>query len=299
MNVSQSINGFQGEIKVSRIFGATYMILDPSYFLTMNMGLNEIIKSHGDKLVTLDPQLNQEKQNQQILAFIKLRVSIIFLNPVNWITVKPALVASKEAGIPIINLDSPVYDEELVTSIVMSDNYKIGIMVAHAMMEKVAEAKIVIIDYPAAKSTIDRIQGFKDTILSKPQYEIVLEMSEEGAGFQAKTLMEEALVEQPDFNVVYGTNDSSALEAIEVLLEADRIEGTLVFGVDGTPGAKLKIKEGLMTATVAQSPLEMGMTAAEMGYVYLEGNPIPKIIYTPIYLIDQENINDYDVFSWQ
>ncbi|RDU24363.1 substrate-binding domain-containing protein [Anaerosacchariphilus polymeriproducens] len=298
MNVLQSINYYQTE-NTPLIFGATYMILDPSYFLTMNMGLNEIIQSHGDKLVTLDPQLDQEKQNEQILAFIKLKVSIIFLNPVNWITVKPALLAANEAGIPVFNLDSPVFDEELVTTIVMSDNYKIGIMVANAMMERVEEAKIVIIDYPAAKATIDRIQGFKDTIQNKPQYEIVIEKSEEGAGFQSKILMEEAIEEQPDFNVVYGTNDSSALGAIEALQEADRIEGTLVFGVDGTPRAKLKIKEGLMTATVAQSPLEMGMTAAEMGYVYLEGNPVPKIIYTPIYLIDQENINDYDIISWQ
>ncbi|RDU24364.1 sugar ABC transporter substrate-binding protein [Anaerosacchariphilus polymeriproducens] len=287
-------------INNSELFGSTLMLLDNPFFVTLNnIGLLTIIDENGDKLIVLDPNLDQEKQNQQIIDLINQNVDIIFLAPVDWKGVKQALEAANEAGIPVFNVDAPVYNEELVTTIIASDNYKVGVLIAQDMMQRLDEAKIVIIDYPPAKSTIDRIQGFKDTILNKPQYEIVVQKTGEGPDLTAKNLMKEVIDDNIDFNVVFGINDVTAKGIVEALQEANKIQDTLVYGVDGSPEGKQMVKEGLLTATVAQSPIEIGMTAAELGYVYLQGDHVPKYVTIPVYIINKENINDYDLLSWQ
>lgn len=282
-----------------KVFGVTLMTMKNPFFVALNTGLGAIIEEKGDEMVTLDPNLDQEKQNEQIKQFIDKKVDIIFVAPVDWKGIKPALEASKKAGIPIFNIDSPVYDEDLVTTIITSDNYNIGVIAGNDLMKRVEEANIVILDYPRSKSTVDRIQGFKDTVSGYPQYKIVIQESGEGQYDQAKAVMKEIIEKYPDFNTVIAVNDLSALGAIEALQEAGRIDKTLVYGVDGSPEAKRKIEEGIMTATVAQSPIELGMTSAEMGYVFLEGNPIKKNILIPVFLIDQENIYDYELVGWQ
>lgn len=284
----------------SRLFASTMMLLKNPFFVTLNNeGLLTIIEENEDKLIVLDPNLNQNRQNEQILDLINQDVDIIFLAPVDWKGVKPALEAARGAGIPIFNVDTPVYNEELVTTIVTSDNYNVGVLLAEDMMKRLEEAKIVIIDYPPAKSTIDRIQGFKDTIQDKPQYEIVAQKTGEAPAVTAKSLMKEVINDNIDFDVVFGINDVTAKEIVEVLQEENKLQNTLVYGVDGSPEGKQMVKKGLLTATVAQSPIEIGMTAAELGYAYLQGLQIPKNVIIPVYIINIKNINDYDILSWQ
>lgn len=53
-------------------------------------------------------------------------------------------------------------------------------------------------------------------------------------------------------------NDPSALGAMAALQEHGLLENTAVYGVDGAPEAKSMIREGVMTATAAQSPIRIG-----------------------------------------
>ena len=48
-------------------------------------------------------------------------------------------------------------------------------------------------------------------------------------------------------------NDPSALGAMAALQEHGLLENTAVYGVDGAPEAKSMTREGVMTATAAQS----------------------------------------------
>ena len=61
-------------------------------------------------------------------------------------------------------------------------------------------------------------------------------------------------------------NDPTALGAMAALEERHLLDRTLVYGVDGAPEAKNMIFEGVMTATVAQSPIQIGQTTAQVIY---------------------------------
>ena len=136
------------EPNAPRIFGATYMTRNNPYFDVLNDAIEQVVESNGDILITRDPCQDQEKQNDQILEMIDEGIEVLFLNPVDWESVRPALIACKEAGVVVINVDTVVRDTEYVTSIIETDNYQAGVLCAQDMMERVDEAQIIMIDCP-------------------------------------------------------------------------------------------------------------------------------------------------------
>jgi len=258
------------DIKKHYKFGAIYMTLNNPYFVALNNGIKDVVEANGDILIALDPALDPNN-----------------------------LVAAAKAGIPIINVDSPVYDTELVLSIIASDNYNAGVTCAKDMMGKLGSAKIVILEHPTAKSSIDRTQGFIDTIAGMDQYEIVAQQSSEGQLEQAMPVMKNIIRDNSEINVVMALNDPTAMGAIAALQEANRENEVLIYGVDGAPEAKQMIKDGKMTASAAQSPITIGITAATVAYDILAGKEVEKEIFIDIIFIDVTNVDEYGTIDWQ
>ena len=71
---------------------------------------------------------------------------------------------AKKAGIPVIAVDTLVYDQSLVDGIVVSDNYEAGAQCAKDLMKRKKKGKILFLVQSENKSAIDRIKGFKETL---------------------------------------------------------------------------------------------------------------------------------------
>ncbi len=282
-----------------RKFGATYMTMNNPFFIALNDGIKAVVEAHGDKLITLDPVLDQAKQITQIENLIAQKVDAIFLNPVDWKGIRPALEAAKKAGIPIINVDAPVFDTDLVATVIASDNYKAGVLVAQDVMKRLKTGNIVLLEHPTAKSAIDRTQSFADTVKNHPAYKVIARQSSNGQLEQAMPVMDKIIRTNRKIDIVMGLNDPTALGALAALESANRDKGVLIYGVDGAPDAKKAIKQGRMTATAAQSPKTIGKTAAESVYKLLAGQKIDKLILVPVFLIDKTNIDKFDLDGWQ
>lgn len=295
-----SLSGQGRKEEPSFLFGATYMTMNNPFFVALNDGIMEVVESRGDKLVTLDPALDVEKQISQVKDLIDQGVDLIFLNPVDWKEVKPALEAAKEAGIPIINVDSPVFDDDLVAAVVASDNYKAGVLIAHDVFKRVGpHVKVILFEHPETKSGIDRTQAFVDTAVKYPGFEIVARYNTFGQLEYAMPVMEEVIHQNIDFDVVMCTNDPSAIGALAALQAAKKEEAVFIYGVDGSPNAKRMVKEGKITATVAQSPMSIGRTAAESAYNLLSGIHIDHEILVPVELIDSSAVDRLGLEGWQ
>ncbi len=72
-----------------------------------------------------------------------------------------------------------------------------------------------------------------------------------------------------------------------------------VYGVDASPDSKALIKEGMMSATAAQFPSEIGSTTAEVIYQLLAGESVEKKILVPVELITPENVEEFGIDRWQ
>lgn len=289
-----------GSEKTGLVFGATYMTMNNPFFIALNDGIKEIAEARGDKVIALDPALDQTKQIAQIEDLIAQGVDAIFLNPVDWKGVRPALEMAKKAGIPVINVDAPVFDLELVDAVVASNNYNAGVIVAQDVIKRLGEnAKVVLLEHPTAKSAIDRTQSFVDTTKDMPGIEIVARQSSNGQLETAMPVMENIIQAQPRIDVVMGLNDPTAMGALAALQAAGRADGVLIYGVDGAPDAKQMVKEGKITATAAQSPMGIGRTAAQLAYDILDGKTVQKETLVPVTLIDASNVDSFGLDGWQ
>lgn len=282
-----------------RVFGVTYMTMNNPFYEVINNELLKSIEENGDELITLDPALDINKQNEQIYRFIEQKVDGIFVNPIDSIKIQPALKAAKEASIPVIVIDAPINDDNLADCTIVSDNYDAGIQCAQDMMKRMDQANIILLKHSTVKSAKDRIDGFLDAIQNNDNYQIIGEGECEGQLEIAMPLMKSLLEKNADVDVVMALNDPSALGALAAL-ESKGKEDVIVYSVDGTPDLKSLIGQNDMVGgTVAQSPISLGQNAAQQMYCLLSGESIGQEMIVPVFMINKDNVSQYNVKGWQ
>lgn len=280
-------------------FGATYMTMNNPFFEVINETIRSTVESKGDVLITRDPALDAVRQTQQIYELIDEGVEAIFIAPVDFEKIIPAIEYGREKGIKIIFVDTEIYDESLADCIVVSDNYHAGVICAEYLLNKKTEGRVLIFEHSTAKSSNDRVNGFADTIEKKGNFEIVDRLESIGQLEIAMPLMIEELKKDTEFDVVFSINDAGALGVMAALKDYGRLDGISVLGVDGAPEAKSMIKEGIMLATAAQYPSEIGQNAVDQLYNMIEGRTVEKKIKVSVNLISKENIDEFSTKGWQ
>lgn len=289
----------QTETDKPRIMGATYMSRNNPFFDVLHESIETVVAGNGDILISRDPCQDQEKQNAQIQEMIEEGIEVLFLNPVDWEKVRPALEACQKAGVTIINIDTVVKDTEYVVSIVETDNYLAGVLCAQEMMKQVKEGRIVIIGNDIQTSVRNRVQGFLDTIEGQDRYEVIYAENGSGEFEVSAKVMADFLKQGIEFDVVLGGNDPMALGALAALQQQHQEKGVQIYGIDGSPDFKEMLEYGYVSGTSAQSPWTIGKVAAETAYDYLNGLEVEPYISIEPYMITQENLENYEVGSWQ
>lgn len=293
-------NIYTAPVAKHKVFGVSYMTMNNPFYKIINNEILKVVEKNNDALITLDPELDVDKQNEQIYKFIDAKVDGIFINPIDFEQIEPVLQAAKRANIPVIIIDAPVSDESLVNCTIVSDNYDAGVQCAKDMMERLDSANIVLLKHTTAKSAKERIEGFLSVIDNNEKYKVINEAECDGQLEIAMPKMQEIIEETPDIDVVMALNDPSALGALAAL-EKNNKNDVMVYGIDGTPEIKALIgRNQMIVGTVAQSPIKMGQIAVENMYNILNGKKkIEKNIIIPISLINKENLFKYDEDRWQ
>lgn len=284
--------------KTHLVFGATYMTMNNPFYEVINNELKKEIEKKGDELIVRNPELDIDKQNEQIEEFVAKKVDGIFVNPIDSSKLT-SLQSAREAGIPIIAIDASIDNTDFIDCLIESDNYDAGVLCAQNMMQRMQSANIVLLKHSTVESALSRIQGFVDTIKDYPQYKIIDSAECEGQLERSMPAMQAILKEHSNINVVMALNDPAALGALAAIESLNRTN-ILVYGVDGTPDLKSLIKQSpLIAGTAAQSPIKFGTLAAKNMYKILERKDIPKTIEVPVTLITKDNIDSYNVKGWQ
>lgn len=279
--------------------GASYMTMNNPFYTVLDNRLLLKVDSMGDILMTRDPELDPKRQNEQILSLLEEGMDLLVVNPVDEQAILPALEQVHAAGIPIVAVDAPVADSSLVQCTIWSDNYDAGVQCALDLMTRTDSADILLLEHSAVRSSADRIRGFLDTIENHPGYCVVGRAECQGQLETAMPVVETFLLNGGSIDAVMALNDPSALGALEALEKHGSLEGTLVYGVDGTPEAKALVRDGIMTATAAQSLYTMGELLGETVYQILAGESVESEIVVPVQLITAENVHQFSVNDWQ
>ena len=272
-----------------RKFGAVYMTLNNPFYVIVDEEIRTSVENHGDVLISRDPALSVERQKAEIRELIEMGCQVLFVNPVDWHELAPVLEIARQAGVPVIAIDTNVDDDSLVASTVVSDNYMAGVQCAKHLISLVPGGQVALLKHDQARSSVDRIKGFRDTLAAHPDFHVVAEAECQGQLELAMPAMAGMLREHPDINIVMALNDPAAMGALAALQQAGRLDSVLVYGVDGAQEARDMIAQGHMAATAVQAPRRMGQMAVEQAYRILAGEQPEPLLQLPTKLFTREN----------
>jgi ribose transport system substrate-binding protein len=275
------------------------MQLSNPFFTILEQTIRKQVEANGDVLITTDPAMDPVKQINQIEDLISQKIDAIFLNPVDWEAIRPALAALNSAKIPVINFDAEVKDMDLVTAYAGSDNKNAGYVCGVDLVKRFPNGgPIAILDSPTMNSVRDRIDGFYEAIEGKG-FNVVYQKDSLGDLPTAMRNTEDLLQSNPEVVAIMGGNDPTALGALAACKTANRTD-VLIYGVDGSPEAKAAIAEGGQFAgSGAQSPIAIAEESVKLGYKVLKGEPYDKRIPVKTFMINKENVEQYGTAGWQ
>lgn len=283
-----------------RLFGYSCIDLSNPFYETLTDSIQNSLKEQGDRILVKDPASDVNVQIQQIQEMIEADVDAVFLCPVDWEAITPALEALDEADIPVINLDTEVKEKDLVDAFVGSDNHNAGYICGEDLVvQKPDGGKIVIIENPGINAINERITGFEEAIVNAG-FEVAARIK---AGSDLSVVKEEmlnVLNENEHLDAVMCGNDQMAEQVLKALEEAGRTD-VLVYSVDGSPVIKSAMKENGsgMAGIGAQSPINMGKTAVKVATALLNGEDYEKETYEETFLITRDNVDMYGTDGWQ
>ena len=154
----------QKEEEAGLLFGYSCINLDNPYFQALEKAIETSI-GEDVRIVSMGAENDAQKQNQQIQEMIDMGVDAVFLSPVDWEQIESALEALKEAGIPVINLDTQVKNSDLTAAFIGSDNKNAGYVCGKDLKEKCPDGgKILIFENKGINSVNERITGFEQAI---------------------------------------------------------------------------------------------------------------------------------------
>jgi ribose transport system substrate-binding protein len=275
--------------------GLTVGTLANPFFVAMGKGAEEAGKELGAEVLVESAEYDLAKQTSQIENFITKKVDVILLNAVDTKGIAAAVQQAKDAGIPVIAVDTNA--EGGVDATVTSDNYQAGQLAGEYVVEQLnGKGNIVIIDGPPVSAVTDRIQGFED-VIKDSGIKVVAKQNGEGNREKALSVMESILQANPSGSIdaVFAINDPEAI-GVEIAQEqAGRKDEFFIVGVDGAPeAAEAMAKEGSsIMGTSAQSPSEMVKKAVEIGMKVKNGEEVEELIKVPVELVTQETLDSY------
>ncbi|MEH7377748.1 ABC transporter substrate-binding protein [Neobacillus drentensis] len=275
--------------------GLTVGTLANPFFVAMSKGVEEAGKELGAEVFVESAEYDLAKQTSQIENFITKKVDVILLNAVDTKGIAAAVQQAKDAGIPVIAVDTNA--EGGVDATVTSDNYQAGKLAGEYVIEQLGgKGNIAIIDGPPVSAVTDRIKGFEDAIKDS-KIKIVAKQNGEGNREKALTVMESILQANSSGSIdaVFAINDPEAI-GVEIAQEqADRKDEFFIVGVDGAPEVTeaMAKKGSTIKATSAQSPSEMVKKAVEIGMKVKNGEDVEDLIKVPVKLVTQDKLDSY------
>ncbi|EJP27497.1 sugar ABC transporter substrate-binding protein [Streptococcus anginosus] len=295
------VKGNSSDSKQVKI-GATYMTMNNDFYKTLNAEIEKKTNQQGSRLYVRDPELDEDKQSQQIDYFVQEKVNVIVINPVKSDSPKilTSLNKARKAGIKIIVVDAPVSKDAKVDTTIVSDNYQAGVLIAKDMMKRLSSANILLLEHHNAVSAMDRIQGFLDTIKGHPAYQVVSERETLGQTEESMPQVKKALNEGMQFNVVMSLNDRAAIGALAAIKDQGVTDKIAIYGVDGSPDIKnFLANTNDIQGTVAQSPIQMGRKVTEVIERMMKHQAYKEEYLIPVHLVNKDNIGQYTITGWQ
>lgn len=235
-----------------------------------------------------------QKQLDQTDNFIAQGVDLLILVPCDFAGITPAVEKANAAGIPVICLGIKSEGGDYI--FVGSENYEAGKLQGELLKEKLPDgAKVLYLAGTAGMShSADRRNGFKEVCIDqRSDIELLADLDGNYEMAKGMQITEDWIQSFPKFDAIVAANDQMALGAIQALKAANRLDGVLVTGVDGTADATTAVKNGEMLQTVLQNAPGQAAACYDTMMKILNGESTEKEIIVPFESITIDNVDNF------
>ena len=278
-----------------------------AFYITMRKGAEAAAKAIGADLVFQGaPEFNAVLQTPVLDAVIARKPDAILIAPTDKVQLVQPLKKAVDAGIPVITVDTFIGtgnyqtgsgDADFPLSYIASDNVLGGKMAARALASAIGDKGKVYVSNvkPGVSTTDQREEGFKEEMKAHPGITVLQTQFNDDDANKAASQEQSVFARNPDLAGVFGANLFSALGAANGVQQSGQSGKVKVMAFDAPTSMVDNIKSGLITATIAQHPAEIGFYGVMSAYAHLTGQSIPTTIGTGFTVMDKSNIDNPEI----
>jgi ribose transport system substrate-binding protein len=268
------------------------------FMVALDQGIQDLAKQMNVEVTVLDGNSNSQTQLRQIEDSIAKKVDAIILAPANSDELVAGVKKANEAKIPVVTVDAVLSPGADVASAVAFNNDRGGEMAAEHMIKLLGKG--TVLEETGAQGTYHatlRGGGFNKGMKKSADFKVISKNAEWLAE-NAQNITADAVTANPGIGGIFSHNDDMVrgiLGGLRQINKAQKVgeKGHIaIVGVDGTPEALVRIRNGEEDATIDQDPFVMGETAFKTTMDVLGGKQVPKEQLTPPALITKDNVDD-------
>jgi ABC-type sugar transport system substrate-binding protein len=278
-------------------------VLEPNmaipHFVAQAYGFADEAEKLGAKVIMYDAgeHKNVAKQVSQMEDLIANKVDAICIVPGTNVTAMAQIDQAIAQGIPVINVNI-MSDNPKVLGRIRSDDYEMGFLQGEFIVKALnGKGNVVMMSGVSGNSAfINRAKGFQDYVAKHPDIKILSEQWTPNATDRGLKLMEDWSQTFAKIDAVYSGADRLAIGAAQALRAQGKKPGEVVITtVDYNDDTERFVREGWISAAMAQSPVTMGRWGIRAAMLALAKQPIPDKLLTPTNVITKENADKVDV----
>ncbi|NWA01554.1 D-allose transporter substrate-binding protein [Pseudomonas gingeri] len=254
------------------------------YWISMRDGIEQEAKAKGVTVDIFAAGSEDDIQGQQRLLedAINKNYKAIGVAPITAVSLVQPIAAASRKGVYIVNLDEKVDVEQLkaaggsVVAFLATDNKLVGKKGGQYIVDRLGAGggKVAIIEGKAGNATGDaRRDGAAEAFKGWDRIKVVASQPADWDRARALDVTTNILQRNPDLKGIYAANDTMALGAVQAVRNANLQGQVIVVGTDGAPEALDSVKNGELTATVAQDSAAMGARGLDIMIDTLKNKP--------------------------
>lgn len=275
--------------------------LNHPFFVDMRRGAQEAADRLGVALQVqaAEREIDVEKQMQIVENLLQTGIKALCITPSGSREIVSALVKAKDAGVPVIIVDTRVDAKAAADAgveprtFVGSDNYEGGRLAGEYVAQVTGgKARVGILEgIPGHETGDSRLRGFRDALAGQAEVTVVASQPANWERDQGFNVFQNMLQAHANIDTVFAASDLMALGAIEAIAAAGKTGTIRVIGFDALDDAKEAIAAGTMEASVAQFPAEMGRMAIESAVKVMRGEPVPRDTMVKLEMVTRQNVS--------
>jgi D-allose transport system substrate-binding protein len=285
------------------IYGVLMKTLANPFWGAMEQGVKTGAEAAGVEyyLQAVESDQAAEPQLNTCNTMLERKPAVMITAAINSTILLPCLKQANAMNIPVVDLDNnldPQVTKDAGVNIAFhigSDNEAAGAQGAEFVVGKLgkdAKGPVLVIEGLSGNITGQRrAQGFANKLKElAPGLEVVASLPGDWDRGKAANITNDILTKHPDLVAIFAANDGMALGAVETVFAAGKGEQVTIVGVDGNSDAVKSIKEGRLTASVAQLPYLVGKQAVEKVKEIAAGGKVDEVVYVPTLVLTKEVI---------